>query len=622
MLAVIITVVLITLYTAVTPVVASKTNFVPLNSIFPTIQALPHSRCDTLTKCDPGVRCAMCGSDYECTPIGAEENVVFKGQKVPAGLWCLPKGKRNLKCGTFTGRAIWTKNRGWQCACLYPDLFSGADCTEQIACRLPGEHDTTSKLVDKTTGHVWDPSAIDFNPRGKTPYDKGGNDDEALYQCQCTDTLATLLPGDPYRCHKDPCTSTHSIAMWDPVALKCDCTTKGTTANQYAYSNTTKQCVRTPQCNWDDRQQKCMCPEHHVSKVCDSKTMSRPEATESCPNVQGGSYCINPCEGYCQNGSIPTVVGNQCHCQCINRGAIEVSGKRCEKACLKDGTYADLGPQNKCCNGYHMKFTPGSRFAPVQGGAHKICGPSSCFLAGSQVTLANGDRVPIECIRVGDKVKSAYGYATKVLLVDTTTAGERELVGFNGMAPFMTEDHCIVDPNSDERLTFNAYLAREQKHWNAVRDLLPGEVGLHQITKINVPKDTPVYDVITEDHTLVVNDLGCYDDMPEIESHPFVAVILAKMLRYANTTRWVVGAPPLPKYADKLYQDTLIFVLMELENEDRTIQELFDDELHQFIEAASQETLILHLGAHLWKTKFNELKALEHISMFVLENLN
>lgn len=609
-LAILLTITLITLYKAIIPIIQSKKNFIPLRTTFPAKHKLPHSRCDTLTKCDPGVRCGMCGSDYECTPVGANENVIFKGQKVPEGLWCLPKGKRNLNCGTYTGRAIWTKDRGWECACLYPDLFSGHDCNQQIACKLPGELTTNFKLVNKETGHTWDPSDPNFDPQGTTPYDRGGNDieNQSLYQCNCADDVSTLLPGDPYRCHKDPCTYNHSVAMWDPDTLKCDCTAKGATSNQYAYSNITKQCVRTTQCNWDDINQKCMCSEDQVSKVCDSKTMARPNAEESCPNIHGGSYCINPCEGYCQNGSIPSIIGDKCHCKCISRGNVIVSGKRCEKACLKDGT---IFHQGKCCNGSHRVFN--------KGGYDKVCGPSSCFLAGSMVTLSNGDRIPIETVKVGDEVKAASGSTTRVLVIDKTIAGEREIVGFNGIPPFMTEDHCIVDLDSTERLTFNAYLAREQKHWNDVRDIIPGDVDIHDITRITVPKDTTVYDVITEDHTLIVNGIRCYDDMPEVESHPFVAVIMAKILKYANTS---IPLGPLPKYVDKLFNDTLIFVLIELENEDITIKDSFDKELQQFMKAVSQDNMLLHIGSNLWKTKFNELKRIEHISMFVLENLN
>lgn len=612
-LAVLLTVILTTIYNAITPIITSENNFVPLYSTFPSKSHLPHSRCDTLTKCDPGVRCAMCGSDYECTPIDADENVVFKGQKVPEGLWCLPKGKRNLTCGTYTGRAIWTKDRGWICTCLYPDLFSGKDCNQQIACRLPGKLTTASKLVNKETGHIWDPLDPTFNPQGNTPYDLSNDvDNQAVYICNCVDETSTQLPGDPYRCHRDPCTYNHTIPMWDKDTLKCDCTTKGNTRNQYAYSNTTKQCIRTTQCNWDDIHQKCKCPEGQVSKTCSSDTMYRPNASESCPTIAGGSYCINPCEGYCQNGSIPSVVGDKCHCKCINKGNVIVSGKRCEKSCLKDGTKY---PQGKCCNGTHKVF--------YRGHYHKICGPSSCFLTGSKITIKDGSQVPIETIKVGDIIMAADGSLTNVLIIDKTTVGDRDIIGFNNIEPFMTEDHCIVDPDSSQRLTFNAFLAKEQKHWEEVIDIIPGTYvsnlgNIHHITKINVPKNTIVYDVITDKHTLIVNGVGCYDDMPEIEKHPFVATIMARILKYYKP-----NSPPIniPKYVDKLFSSTLLYVLAELENEDKTILEIFEEELHQFMEMASKDNILLHIGSNLWKTKFHELKHLENFTLHILNLL-
>lgn len=616
MLVILLTIVLITLYRAITPTFGkTEKNFVPMYTTFPQKNKIPHSRCDTLTKCDQGVRCAMCGSDYECTPVDKTENVVFKGQKVPEGMWCLPKGKRDLTCGTYTGRAIWTKDRGWKCACLYPDLFSGHDCNQQIACRLPGNLTTESKLVNKETGHIWDPSDPNFDPQGNTPYDRSNDvDDQSVYKCNCTDDTSTILPGDPYRCHRDPCTHNHSIPMWDSDTLKCDCTQKGNTSNQYAYSNITKQCVRTTQCNWDDENQKCMCPEGQVSKTCNSDTMSRPNAKESCPSIHGGSYCTNPCEGYCQNGSIPSIIGDKCHCKCINRGNVLVSGNKCEKTCLKDGT---TYPQGKCCNGYYNVFHKGKY--------HKVCGPSSCFIAGSKVKMGDGSLTPIENVRPGDVVLSAFGKPTNVLLIDKTVVGDRQLIGFNGIDPFMTEDHCLV--GSDEhhtRLTFNAYLASEQKHWNSVNEIIPGDsvIGageIHQIIRADLPKNTLVYDVITSDHTLMVNGVGCYDDMPEVEDHPFVAVIMARMLKNVNLD---VKPPNIPKFVERLFNETLLFTLIDLEQEEMAIHDVFLKEFPAFIEAAGKNNTLLHIGSNLWKTKFIELKQMEQLTMFMVENLN
>lgn len=615
LIAVIITIAVLVSHQAVKPISGlPEKNFVPLLSTFPSKAQIPRSRCDALTRCDDGVGCAMCGSDHECTPIENHENVIFKGQKVPAGLWCLPKGKRNLSCGTFTGRAIWTKDRGWECACLYPDLFAGSDCNQQIACRLPGKLSTNSKLKNKRTGHVWDPSDPQFNPSDTTPYDHSGDErNPAAYQCECVDEeSSTLLPGDPYRCHRDPCTSDQTIAMWDARALKCDCTAKGKTNNQYAYSNVTKRCVRTEQCNWDDNEQKCLCPEGQVSKTCNSDTMRRTDTTESCPNISGGSYCSNPCEGYCQNGSIPTVVGNKCFCKCINRGNVIVSGNRCENSCLKDGSILSNG--EKCCNGV-------SRVRAANH-SYKVCGPSSCFVKGSTVTMFSGIRDKIENVKRGDVVMSAFGRPTNVLMIDKTVIGERDIVGFNGLEPFITEDHCVVGEDGPRRLTFNAFLAKEQKHWNVVDEVTPGDrvVGIGEIRDIirkTIPKDTEVYDVITSDHTLIVNGVGCYDDMPEVENHPYISVIMARLLKCVNTKAPITN---IPKYVDNLFFEKLREVLLDLSEEERTIGEVFEQEFPLFIERAAEDNKLLHVASNLWKNKFEDLELMERMTFLLCEN--
>lgn len=610
-LALILTVILMLVYNAIKPF-SERTgynNFVPLPEIFPGLSRMDKSNCDTLTRCDLSSSCKKCGIDYTCTPIGPDENVVFKGSKVPPGRWCLPEGKREVSCGAHTGRAIWTENNGWECVCLYPDLFGGKDCNKQLACRI-SDWDTVdqSKNVLKhvTTGRIWDPNSPDFVPDGSTPYDSDEHDNP-LYKCSCDNTQTKLmvnLPGDPYRCHKEPCSESHEIPMWDPVTNKCDCTAKGKTNNEYAYSNVTKKCVRTFQCAWNDETQQCMCPDGQVSQLCNSHSMKRDTTTApDCPLVPGGSFCNNPCEGYCLNGGIPSLTGRTCKCICPKRTNIEFQGARCENPCMKDGVSE---PKIRCCSGHSYKTTTGDNYYNL---TYRTCGSrSSCFISSALVTMANGEHKQVKDVRDGDVLMSAITKTgTKVLFVDKVFLETRKLISLSEtVEPFVTEDHCFyVD---GERKSYNPVLSKATKHWEQINFLNSRDVmkiaSSNVIVEHSAPFYTMVYDIVTEDHTLIVNGISFYDDMPELEKHPFVSVLIASLVRDYYDKSSLDGSIVA---ASKLFDEHALDTMMQIIFSDALLNDLFEENMKWFLETAAKDTELLHLCSALWKTKFQEV---------------
>lgn len=633
-LAFILTIVLLTLYVAIRPINTDQNNYVPLPSTFPSKHTAINT-CHTLTKCDPGIGCTMCGSDYECTPVSADENVVFDGQKVSEGSWCLPKGKRQMTCGTFTGRAVYSKDNGWECACLYPDLFSGPTCNQQLACIAPGgENQPNNKLINKTTGQAWDPSDPDFIPGATTPYDIDANGDPQ-YVCAC-DTTSRIkyvgLPGDPYRCHRDPCSQNHTVPMWDKTNLKCDCTTKGDTEGLYAHSNVSKTCVRTPQCNWNNPENKCRCPENQVSQTCSSDTMTRTDGTRPpCPDVPGGSFCNNPCDGYCLNKGIPTISGTNCKCKCTDDGETRISGDRCENTCLKPGTWT-FHPDGCCYGGYEAPHAWGD-----VGTLRYVCNKdpstsSSCFIAGSKVLMFDGSVKPIETVKAGDEVKSCFSMKPNtVLLKDVVALGDRKLLGFNGIEPFITEDHCIVCPTGStstlpERMAFNPGLAQKTKHWSKInsvnKNIMTTSDSNYKSTPIsdvvvkNEDPSIPVYDLITKDHTVIVNDVCCFDDMPEIEKFPVISILIAMLLHRVDViaTR-TLSRDEIEKVGTTLFDDHICDVLTELVKDERDIFDVFDDKFKWFMGLSGENVNMLHLGSYIWKINFDLMKELEFMCL-------
>lgn len=343
-------------YDIIKPINKNNNNFVPLPQIYQDLKQISQTNCKNLTACND--TCVGCDNTFQCTPVAYSENIIYNGQKVPPGKWCLPKGKN--RCGSYTGRSVWTKDQGWKCVCLYPNLFNGSDCNNQVACKvlgIPSGEQRGNMLVNTQTGKAWDPLDPTFDPKDTTPYDVDKNN-KPLYRCKCDNKTHIKkyisLPNDLYQCHLDPCSDNHEIPFWD--GKQCDCTAGGVVKNQYAYSNVTKKCVRTPQCEWDDKKQKCQCANGFVSQVCNSKTMER-KGQPNCPNIAGGSYCNNPCEGYCLNGSTGHISGTKCVCSCFTRGQLKFYGDRCDKSCYIKGTY-DADDKLNCCNGTTTDYGP------------------------------------------------------------------------------------------------------------------------------------------------------------------------------------------------------------------------------------------------------------------------
>ena len=598
-----ITLIVLSAITALRPTLIRNVNHLTVRG--PNVNLPPSGNCHTLRSCESSEDCAICGGNYQCASIAKDSvDIMVNDHRVPGGKkWCLKQGVQNVQCDKKTGKLVYTRDHGWICTCLYPDLYGGPDCSKRIACGDNG------KLVNRFTGNTWNgddsPYATDSKNR-------------PTYRCQCNGINSVRLPADPYRCHHDPCT-TSDIKMWNPEKKRCEC------ANElgYAYSKETGKCVKLPtECQrWDPKTKRCVCPENKIAVRCKSE-----KDNPLCRILKDGWYCKDPCEGYCKHGGKPTKIGRKCHCECKESERFIRPDDRCETMCYKQGVLVNGDEGKKCCSNSHTW---------VDAKGRKRCGPSpwtvdSCFIAGSQVTMADGRTKSIEFIQVGDVVLDADGEPTPVVLVDIAYLGNRDLIGFNGIAPFVTEDHCFVNAIGCNRLTFNCKMALASKHWQNVKSIKPENNTLVTITdgerKVIYAEDitrdpgkptTKVYDVITKSHTLVVNGIAVYDDMPEVENHPFIAVILARILKYSKTTNiYNVDA-----FATRLYAESFIPTLIELENDDNTIMDLFQEEYSQFISIMQQVPELLAVASRLWALKFEELYNLEQLTLHMMTQL-
>jgi len=173
---------------------------------------------------------------YSCHTVD-HPNTYYLGSKLEVGKsYCLPNiSEINdiSDCGTYTGRIVWSKNPdntlSWKCQCLYPDIFSGSNCTQQIACTMDYMDGVIPKksigvLKDKD-GKVW--SGTDAPPAdSKTPYDTLP-DGTPRFTCSCGDKGGFYSTNDdPFTCNEDICLSGsgHSdTAKFDTKTNKCVC---------------------------------------------------------------------------------------------------------------------------------------------------------------------------------------------------------------------------------------------------------------------------------------------------------------------------------------------------------------------------------------------------------------
>lgn len=382
-----------TLYFVIKPNYTIKYNFNPLPNV--TVKDLPSinnttSVCyNSLVECKSDSDCSECTSgDYKCKTVNSDDNIELNNMKVPEGKWCLPKFNNNTECNKFTGKWLWVNDpdyclsvngntQCWKCECLYKNLFSGDDCTKQIACKN-GNYDNNSgnKLIaskyipeSEYVGLEWDPTSTDQRTIDMitkySPYSSGeGENSKPYFMCSCdgsypksVDEIGKItpfvrLPGDYYNCHQNKCysavgnilpsnipppsgqcstndsaTTDKRICCDDDSGL-CSCDCGGMEGDLFVAPSGPYQglCVSindpsicsndtgTVRGVWDKNLGKCDCGDPEYEQVgC---------TPESCPNNKIGIQCLSKCRNInCGNytlnkDGIPIYDNGKCGCDC------------------------------------------------------------------------------------------------------------------------------------------------------------------------------------------------------------------------------------------------------------------------------------------------------------------
>ena len=254
--------------------------------------------CDTICLNNEG----RTSNNYKCTKPD-HPNVYYLGTRLEKDkYYCLPKQASTAiqGCSKDFGKVVWTLKpdgtQGWDCQCLYPDLYGGDGCASPLVCP-DGIVDNLASGIKATTDqygrytymfyedqdpakpkffwHSWnsiDPNKIPRDtPKPSSPYEmmqdprypNDPNKKIPRFMCYCQGGTF-LLEGDPFVCHNDICLNGGSFGrsgaspdgFFDHAEQKCKCSKSQvkTNVNGSCYASTEKNCnpqLETTMCTYD-----------------------------------------------------------------------------------------------------------------------------------------------------------------------------------------------------------------------------------------------------------------------------------------------------------------------------------------------------------------------------------
>lgn len=169
-------------------------------------------------------------------------------------------------------------------------------------------------------------------------------------------------------------------------------------------------------------------------------------------------------------------------------------------------------------------------------------------------------------------------------------------------------------------MTLNPGLAQKTKHWskiNAVtKNMTTGTLPISDVTIKAADPTVPAHDLITTDHSTIANDACFFDDMPEVEKFPVIAILIAMLLhRVETTSARTISGEEIRKVGDDLFENHICAALTDLVKDERDIFDVFDDKFKWFMQLSRENVNMLHLGSYIWKVNFDLMRELEFICL-------
>jgi hypothetical protein len=154
---------------------------------YPTVREMippDSSQCGRApTKCDPQIYSKRCdkictqpdgiessggkkiSNNYECVKPEHPRVYYLGTQLDPNQNYCLPKQAKAVmgECDKTYGKVVWTLKddgtQGWECQCLYPDIFGGPKCNQQMVCNIVGSTENNKAMKKLGQGKLVDNKA-------------------------------------------------------------------------------------------------------------------------------------------------------------------------------------------------------------------------------------------------------------------------------------------------------------------------------------------------------------------------------------------------------------------------------------------------------------------------------
>lgn len=239
---------------------------------------------------------------------------------------------------------------------------------------------------------------------------------------------------------------------------------------------------------------------------------------------------------------------------------------------------------------------------------------SSCFLAHALVEtidLEDGSVIKkrIDQVKVGDLVRSGRtGEPVQVMLVDRAERLNVLIVGVNDHEPFATADHSFIGVYKP-RVCADVGLALSLKHYDPedVGELRAGsrlygygdckhEYTVDRVSRV-VMSDCVVYNLITSDHSYVINGFAVNDDFPEVEKHPRVSLRILNILADMAETGEYCETVDLGSYVRRVCASMSV-------SEDESVK---DEDMMRCMDLLINHPRLIQIADELWEKWFDQL---------------
>lgn len=590
----------------------------------------------SLTECDlsdntscskciqqPPFRCLVVDKDHPYHWKQGDDVVKIPDSKPGKG-WCLPPVVDKNQCNSATSNAILVDKGDhyeWECLCNDSTVVGqetvGGDCNVVTGCGYPNDGNIFVPVATKCSSDT-DCDKDDYkipddtewlpycgNPDGSkgkgtanqcwVPWgSKAGRkiNPSEYGMCQCRSGLAPLRKkiGEnrwELSCAKDLCSPGKTIP--DGVGgTKCDC--KANELKGYI------ECPNDVQDEW-----KNTCTTHHqcIKDPCaPAGSWDVDKLRCDCPGVTDTSQ-----------GNIYNAVGHRCEDVCIVDGGQDLCSPR--GTCVIDPTSGGKVNGKGYCIDCKAPFTQDSTHM-CGGDVPKPDPPSSCFTGDSLITMADGSTKRLDSFTGGERVQSGLDptKSTVVWFLDISREGTQPMIGFNGLRPFATTRHCFIGKDT-KRVCFDPEDAMLWKNWSDTPQKLDEGIILHgdnKVFDIKMEEYTgKVYNLITTDHTYVVNGLPVHDDIMEYNKHPRESMLLFEFLQNVlkktgiSKIREERDNNRLPQLLDQEWE----IYDFEYNGEDTNNLVSFENSVRKFF---TDMPWLVDAADHLWKVRLLEVK--------------